>query len=44
MWVDGSKLTAMATDTGMASITVTPEDPDGNKVSDEFQVTVRPAR
>ena len=43
MWVDGSTLTVLGTGTGMATITVTAKDPDGNQVSDEFEVTVRPA-
>ncbi len=42
MWVDGSTLTVVGTGTGRATITVTAEDPDGNTVSDEFEVTVRP--
>ena len=43
MWVSGSTLTVVATSTGTATITVTAEDPDGNEVSDSFEVTVRPA-
>ena len=42
-WVDGSTLTVVGTGTGTATITVTAEDADGNTVSDEFEVTVRPA-
>ena len=41
--VDGATLTVVPTGTGTATITVTAEDPDGNQVSDEFQVTVTPA-
>ncbi len=43
MWVDGSTLTVVGTGTGTATITVTAEDPDGNTVSDSFDVTVSPA-
>ncbi len=43
MWITGSTLTVVATGTGTATITVTAEDPDGNEVSDAFQVTVTPA-
>ena len=43
MWVEGSTLTVVGTGTGTATITVTAEDPDGKQVSDEFEVTVRPA-
>ena len=42
-WVSGSTLTVVATGTGTATITVTAEDPDGNQVSDQFEVTVTPA-
>ena len=42
-WVSGSTLTVVAKGTGTATITVTAEDPDGNQVSDEFEVTVTPA-
>ena len=44
-WVsaDGATLTVMGTGTGTATITVTAEDADGNRVSDEFEVTVSPA-
>ncbi len=41
--VNGSTLTVVATGTGTATITVTAQDPDGNEVSDAFQVTVTPA-
>ena len=41
LWVDGSTLNVVGT--GTATITVTAEDPDGNRVSDEFEVTVRTA-
>ena len=41
--VSGTTLTVVATGNGTATITVTAEDPDGNEVSDEFQVTVTPA-
>ncbi len=41
--VNGSTLTVVGTGTGTATITVTAEDPDGNQVSDAFQVTVTPA-
>ena len=40
--VNGTTLTVVATGTGTATITVTAEDPDGNQVSDAFEVTVRP--
>ncbi len=43
MWVAGSTLTVVGTGMGTATITVTAEDPDGNRVSDEFEVSVRPA-
>ena len=43
MWVDGTTLTVVGTGTGTATITVTAKDPDGNEVSDEFDVTVSPA-
>ena len=43
MWVDGSTLTVVPTGTGTATITVTAKDPGGNRVSDEFEVTSRPA-
>ena len=43
LWVDGSTLTVVATGKGTATITVKAEDPDGNRVSDNFQVAVRPA-
>ena len=43
MWVDGSALTVVGTGTGTATVTVTAEDPDGNTVSDAFDVTVTPA-
>ena len=42
-WVDGLTLTVVATGTGTAIITVTAEDPDGNKVGAAFEVTVRPS-
>ena len=42
-WVAGSTLTVVAAGTGTATITVTAEDPDGNQVSDAFEVTVSPA-
>ncbi len=42
-WVSGSSLTVVATGMGTATITVTAEDPDGNRVSDELEVTVTPA-
>ncbi len=42
-WVVGSTLTVVAASTGTATITVTAEDPEGNRVSDAFQVTVTPA-
>ena len=42
MWVDGSTLVVVGTGTGTATITVTAEDPDGNTVSDDFEVTARP--
>ena len=41
MWVSRSTLTVVGT--GTASITVTAEDSEGNRVSDEFEVTVTPA-
>ncbi len=40
--VNGSTLTVVATGNGTATITVTAEDPDGNQVSDAFEVTVTP--
>ena len=40
--VNGTTLTVVATGNGTATITVTAEDPDGNQVSDEFEVTVAP--
>ncbi len=43
MWVDGSTLAVVGISTGTATITVTAEDADGNRVSDEFEVTVSPA-
>ena len=43
VWVSGSTLTVVAKSTGTATITVTAEDPDGNEVSDAFEVTVSPA-
>ena len=43
MWVSGSTLTVLGTGTGTATITVTAEDPNGNWVSDEFEVTVSPS-
>ena len=43
VWVSGSTLTVVGTGTGTATITVTAEDADGNRVSDEFEVTVSPA-
>lgn len=43
MWVDGSILTVMAMGEGTATITVTAEDPDGSRISDEFEVTERPS-
>ena len=43
MWVAGSTLTVVATGGGTATITVTAEDSDGHRVSDEFDVTVTPA-
>ncbi len=43
MWVDGSTLMVVGTGMGTATITVTAKDPDGNTVSDEFDVTARPA-
>ena len=42
MWVNGSTLTVVGTGTGTATITVTAQDSDGNRVSDEFEVTVSP--
>ena len=42
-WEDGLTLTVVATGTGTAIITVTAEDPDGNKVGAAFEVTVRPS-
>ena len=42
MWVEGSTLTVVGTGTGTATITVTAQDSDGNRVSDEFEVTVSP--
>ena len=43
MWVDGSTLNVVAISTGTATITVTAQDSDGNRVSDSFDVTVIPA-
>ena len=43
VWVSGSTLTVVAKSTGTATITVTAEDSDGNRVGDAFEVTVRPA-
>ena len=43
MHVNGTTLTVVATGNGTATITVTAEDPDGNTVSDAFEVTVTPA-
>ena len=43
MWVDGSTLNVVAISTGTATITVTAQDSDGNRVSDSFDVTVSPA-
>ena len=43
IYVSGSRLTVIARTQGTATITVTAEDPDGNTVSDAFEVTVRPA-
>ena len=42
-WVWGDTLSVVGISTGTATITVTAEDADGNRVSDEFEVTVRPA-
>ena len=42
MWVNGSTLTVMGTGTGTATITVTAEDQGRNRISDAFEVTVRP--
>ena len=42
MFVDGSSLTVLAIGTGTATITVTAADPDGNRVSASFEVTVTP--
>ena len=42
-WVDGAALTVVGTGAGTATITVTARDSDGSQVSDEFEVTVRPA-
>ncbi len=42
MWLEGSTLKVVGTGTGTATITVTAEDPDGNTVSDAFEVSVRP--
>ena len=44
MWVsaDYSTLTVVGISTGTATITVTAEDTDGNRVSDAFEVTVSP--
>ena len=41
-WVNGSTLTLVGISTGTATITVTAEDPDGNTLTDTFEVTVRP--
>ena len=43
MWVDDSTLTVVATGEGAATITVTAEDPNGNRMSDDFEVTERPS-
>ncbi len=40
---DGSKLTLSGVAEGTATITVTAQDADGNRVSDAFEVTVTPA-
>ena len=40
---NGTTLTVVGKSEGTATITVTAEDPDGNTVSDAFEVTVRPA-
>ncbi len=43
MSMSGSSLLVVARSEGTATITVTAEDPDGNTVSDAFEVTVTPA-
>ena len=45
MWVtpDYSTLTVIGISTGTATITVTAKDEDDNEVSDQFEVTVKPA-
>ena len=40
---DSSALTVVGISTGTATITATARDPDGNRVSESFEVTVRPA-
>ena len=41
--MSGSQLIVVGKSEGRTTITVTAEDPDGNTVSDAFEVTVRPA-
>ena len=41
--LDGSILTVVGTGEDTATITVTEEDPDGNRVSDQFKAKVRAA-
>ena len=43
IYLSGSRLTVVARTQGTTTITVTAEDPDGNRVSDAFEVTVRSA-
>ena len=43
IYVSGSRLTVIGRSEGTAKITVTAEDPDGHRVSDAFEVTVRAA-
>ena len=41
--MNGGALIVVGKSEGRTTITVTAEDPDGNTVSDTFEVTVRPA-
>ena len=39
-WLSGSTLMVVGKSEGTATVTVTAEDPDGNRVSDAFEVEV----